>query len=792
MTSRGERRAVLGECLRSLGLEAGILSRRPELLFQQLYNRLQWFKGEIHSLADEARQGHSRAGKAFFHQYRVPKAEMSRLLRTMTGHAHEVCSCSWSPDGRWIASTGADRTARVWDADDGRELFSLQCSPCCGAASCLWSPDGRQIALAGMGGNQTILWNPISGCRIDLPGGRPAWSASGRFIAIAGATTGLWDVGAGMGPDSARMTLALPRSDQLGWSAGQDRLALLRCGGVTVLDAETGERIELHREDPLSLAAFAWSPDGRFVAACASDRTVRVWDARSGREERRLSGHTGEVSCCSWAPDGRSIVSAGAEALAILWDAQSGSKLLSWPVPEASHNVCAWSPEGDAILFSAGGRFAAYDAATGREWRSGYGHDPAWSPDGGKIAWRSLDCLGMADTGGEERPAVLRGHAGSVAAFAWSPDGERIASAGRDKSLRVWDAEDEYPSFSMKVFPHDGDSCCDWAPGGDVVAVAGMYKDLLLLDGQSGRFLKTRLQGHGGGITGCSWSADGKRLLTGSWDKTLRIWGERNLKLEGHAGTVIGCSWSPDARRILSVGDDGQVKLWNGESGGEILSMTWRRCAPDAPGRESRGMCATGWSPDGRLFAFGDSSYALRVISADTGSEISALRGHGGWITSCSWSPDGGRIVTSGSDAGLKVWQPESGRELMTLAGHGGLVTAASWSPDGGRIVSASWDGTIRIWDGETGTLLATLTGHEGKVVGCGFLPGGGRIWSSGNDRSLRVWDARENEERLCFFVTGDVVKVAASPAGDQLAFADLHGNVYLLAIVAGALVDGP
>ena len=156
--------------------------------------------------------------------------------------------------------------------------------------------------------------------------------------------------------------------------------------------------------------------------------------------------------------------------------------------------------------------------------------------------------------------------------------------------------------------------------------------------------------GHTGGVLSVAFSPDGKRIVSGSEDQTLKVWdattGQETLTLKGHTGAVQSVAFSPDGKRIVSGSDDQTLKVWD----------------------------------------------------ATTGQETLTLKGHTGAVQSVAFSPDGKRIVSGSDDQTLKVWDATTGQETLTLKGHTGGVRSVAFSPDGKRIVSGSDDQTLKVW----------------------------------------------------------------------------------------------
>jgi WD40 repeat protein len=279
--------------------------------------------------------------------------------------------------------------------------------------------------------------------------------------------------------------------------------------------------------------------------------------------------------------------------------------------------------------------------------------------------------------------------------------------------------------------------------------------------------------GHGGVVLACAVSPDGRRIVSGSSDQTLRVWdatsGERVLTLEGHGGAVLACAVSADGRRIVSGSDDHTLRVWDATSGESVLTLEGHRGAVRA--------CAV--SPDGRRIVSGSSDQTLRVWDATSGESVLTLEGHGGAVLACAVSADGRWIVSGSSDQTLRVWDATSGESVLTLEGHRGAVRACAVSPDGRRIVSGSsdqrivwgsYDKTLREWDATSGESVLTLEGHRGGVNACAVSPDGRRIVSGSSDQTLRVWDAMSGEKVLTLEGHRGAVSVCAvSPDGRRI-----------------------
>ncbi|HLL02310.1 MAG TPA: AAA family ATPase [Myxococcaceae bacterium] len=293
-----------------------------------------------------------------------------------------------------------------------------------------------------------------------------------------------------------------------------------------------------------------------------------------------------------------------------------------------------------------------------------------------------------------DKPLALRGHERMAFAVAWDPEGRRLASAGADASVRLW-------------------------------------------DGATGKELAV-LTGHKLPVMDAKWHPAGDRVASASMDKTVCLWnaetGEKLSVLSGHTAEVYSVSWDPTGRWLASCSADGTARLWSGETGEERSVFRGH----------ALGMVAVAWEMSGRRLASASSENTVRVWEAETGQSLLTLQGHTDMVLAVSWEPAGRRIVTGSTDKTARVWDGETGATLLTLSGHEDAVRGVAWAPRGRYLASASYDGTIRIWDGETGEQLSVLQAKGGKVFGVAWHPGGHRLAGVSNDGVVRVWQLEE------------------------------------------------
>src|SRR5579883_1901389 len=202
--------------------------------------------------------------------------------------------------------------------------------------------------------------------------------------------------------------------------------------------------------------------------------------------------------------------------------------------------------------------------------------------------------------------------------------------------------------------------------------------------------------------------------------------------LGGHQSTVYSVALSADGTTLVSGSSDRTIKVWGLASGRELRSLTGHQ----------DGVNSVALSADGTTLVSGSSDRTIKVWDLASGRELRSLTGHQDGVNSVALSADGTTLVSGSSDRTIKVWDLASGRELRSLTGHQDGVNSVALSADGTTLVSGSTDCTIKVWDLSSGRELRTLTGHRGSVA-CVALSGDGKTLVSGSeDPTCNVWKA--------------------------------------------------
>lgn len=321
----------------------------------------------------------------------------------------------------------------------------------------------------------------------------------------------------------------------------------------------------------------------------------------------------------------------------------------------------------------------------------------------------------------------------------------------------------EDPSVAVLGGHGDRVITATYSPDGSRIVTASFDNTGRIWDARSGAVLAV-LAGHAGRLWAAVFSPDGTHIATASYDKTARIWDAKSYAplavLAGHTGLVLKVAFSPDGQRILTASTDMTAKLWNVADGRLLATLS---------GHTDR-VTSASFSPDGRNVLTASWDNTARIWSALDGKPIAVLSGHTGRVVSAAYSPDGKRIVTASEDTTARQWDARRGALINVLSGHVDTVRAAVYSPDGARIVTASQDATGRIWDSATGAPLANLNGHIGWVISAIYSPDGSTIVTTSADKNARVWDARSGAAvAVLAGHTDHVLTAAYSPDGTRI-----------------------
>src|SRR5262245_35485737 len=575
---------------------------------------------------------------------------------------------------------------------------------------------------------------------------------------------------------------------------------------ASVRDAETGKRLATLEGHTGDVLAVGYSPKGTVVATGAADGTARLWSAETGKLRQTLRAHKGAVLASKFDAAGRRLATLGTDRAVRVWDVRSGRQLQQLVNVHRRTNVQdAWS---EGVAFVGDDRIAVspwsrgtpvtpvvariFDLSTGA--RVGVVKDPsgeagareiAVSPDGTLLAASHGDInptLELYRLPGGELLDEVEAHPGGVMDIEFSRDGSVLATAGVDKTARVWKVGNgklqellalRGNSSPLQSVSFSGDAT-------RLVTVGQISQQARVWDlSPAGRGEVLTLPGPQSGSVppDIAFTPDGHRLVASSGSAgTVRIWnvetGAALHVIKAHARTaapargVDGIDVSPNGSRIVTADADGSTRVYDAETGKQLLVVRRRHCAG------ARG-CAVNravFSPDATKIATTGADATVRIMATETGRELRVLHGPrpiGVGTNPVEWSADGKRLLAFGP-GGAFIWDAETGRRLASTKPSPGPGGAAAWSPDGQQFLTEGGEGPL-VWEAATGRLVRTVEAGA-PTENVAFSRDGARLALTTVDPSMstRVWDWPGDVESLK--LTDGAKRAIFSPDGKLLA----------------------
>ena len=570
--------------------------------------------------------------------------------------------------------------------------------------------------------------------------------------------------------------------------------------GIWLYDVQTGAEIAQLNEKPRNIKTIALSPDGKTLISSDSEGQVQMWDISTAKLHSTLRGP-------------QKITNAVFVATA------NGITLAN----EEHRHIRLWkfSPNTTEPIVT----------DTNSDSKFGYGTVVmTLSPDATRLAATSSDeheiypiWLWDANTG--ELLFTLEGHTRWIRALVFSPDSKTLASGDGGNTIRLWDMDTRTPRATFKISEW-GFHTLTLSPNGKLLASGSNDGRVRLWDatvkkqaGWStfGKYVPTlTLRGHKNRVSALAFSPDGKTLITGSHDGSIRAWdttiGSKRFTSLGHFGNPLGLVFSETGSTLTSVHltpnwSGVQLKDWDVSTGNQ-LSIHFLH---------TNGAFGT-ISPDGKTIITDDywkhnitqlwDVKAKRVRTALKGRPKKRKPMRTSFRAGFTFSPDGTTVASGGQDNVVRLWdttarQPSGLKKFfgvftdnrsprLTIQGHTVHVRTLAFSPDGKMLAGGSNDSTVYLWDAHTGTKFSTFMAHTDRISALAFSPDGKTLASGSQSGEICLWDTVNETKDSANIITprATVSKLLFSPDGKILVSGNGKGTIQLWDVHTGKLLS--
>ncbi len=509
--------------------------------------------------------------------------ETGENIATFVRNAMGVESVAFSPNGKMLVAGTEGGDIKLWDVENGQNLATFK-GEALRVFSVAFSPDGKTVASGGSD-NRIQLWDVEAKQNIAILTGHEAiifsvaFSPDGRILASGSQddTVKLWHVETGQNIYTFKHR---ERVFSVAFSPDGKVVAGGAYLGVKLWNIETGKEVKFKGGTTVRAGSIAFSPDGKTFASASADRfggtpgAVTLWDIETGKDLATLHGHTERIPAVVFSPDGTTIASGLRDRTVKLWNVKTGENIHTYR--GGGGYAVAFSPDGKTLAARSWKDIKLWEVATrknistipiGREQLT-TSTALAFSPDSQVLAWGTRDQVKLRKYtpkslfGFMRNTVTLKGHTNEVRSVAFSPDGKVLASSVGAGTVKLWDTE---TGANIATLGGAGGPVV-FSPDGRMLASCGNVQEIKLWNLETQAAIMA-LRGKAGAVFDLTFSPDGTTLVSGQGFGIIKFWdvatGENIATLKGHTGIVFSVDFSSDGTILASGSQDGTVLLWD-------------------------------------------------------------------------------------------------------------------------------------------------------------------------------------------------------------------------------------
>ncbi|EAR99291.2 WD domain, G-beta repeat protein (macronuclear) [Tetrahymena thermophila SB210] len=508
------------------------------------------------------------------------------------------------------------------------------------------------------------------------------------------------------------------------------------------------KRIEAHTQ---IMKSMALSSDGKYLATCSFDKTCIIWDMQNEfNMVHQIQAHTESVNYITFSPDGKYLATISQDKTCKIWDVDNKFQLFD-KIQGDQINI-------DSIAFSADGKYLAatnldktfkimkfekgFQTIKKIENQSAYDFYS-------KIKFsRDMKYLGVikgsyiceiydVSKGFELVKEIL-----NVSTFAFSPNGNYLATGCWEKSCRIYSVERNFEQIAITEEHSKDITSIDFSQDGKYLVTGSSDTTCKIWSIEKDFQLINTTFGHTQNIYQVAFSVDSKYLVSLSGDQTFKIWGldkqfEYIKSLKGHANAITSAIFSPSCKYLITSSDDSTCRVYDTEKGFEVISTI---------NQHAQKVTSVDFSPDGKYLATVSWDQTCKIFNALKEFElVISIQAHDFFISYCKFSQDGKYLATCSWDQSCKIWDVNNEFQLLhTIRGHSLEIIQVTFSYDGKYLATCSLDETCKIWNAQKEfEIITTIQGHTQGVTSVAFSKNGKYFVTGSLDNSFKIWEVQ-------------------------------------------------